>query len=64
MDNTEFARLLRYAADCINYCERIQKLPDCNNCYYSTRKCMYLPEWGADVRINCPHWKEEEPCGK
>ena len=55
-----FVDLLRYAADCIAYYKRISVLPDCNNCGNASKGCMYLPKWGEDARINCPHWKSEE----
>ena len=54
-----FVDLLRYAADCIQYYERIAALPDCNNCGMTYKGCPYLPGWGEEVRINCPLWVEE-----
>ena len=54
-----FADLLNYAADCIRYYERIATLPNCNDCGMSSKGCMYLPTWGEEVRINCPHWIPE-----
>lgn len=54
-----FAELLQYAADCIRYYERIASLPDCNNCGIAPKGCMYLPKWGEEIRINCPHWVKE-----
>ena len=54
-----FAELLRYASDCVRYYERIASLPDCNNCGMANNGCRYLPKWGEEVRINCPHWVKE-----
>ena len=51
-----FRDLLLYAADCIQYYERIASLPNCNDCSNAEKGCMYLPKWGEPVRINCPHW--------
>ena len=58
-----FSELLRYASDCIKFYERVSLLPNCNDCWWTNKGCMCLPEWGTDVRFNCPHWrdpKEEE----
>lgn len=55
----QFTDLLIYAVDCIRYYERIAVLPNCNNCKMTEKGCMYLPKWGEEVRINCPHWVEE-----
>lgn len=33
--------------------ERVSSLPNCNDCA-KKRDCEYLPDWGKDVRINCP----------
>lgn len=59
-DKNAFIQLLHYAADCMRYYERVATLPDCNNCRRAETGCIYLPKWGEDVRINCPHWTSEE----
>ena len=51
--------LLRYAADCIYLVEKHRNDPTCNNCG-APKECMFRPEWGEHVRINCPHWKRGE----
>jgi hypothetical protein len=61
-DKQTMAEMLRYMADCIQYCDRLSFMNDCNNCG-RTRECAYLPKWGEDVRINCPHWVREDYCG-
>lgn len=58
-EKLEFAELLRYVSDCISYYERIASLPDCNSCGLASEGCKYLPKWGEEVRINCPHWVRE-----
>ena len=58
-DKRNFVDLLHYAADCIMYYERIAKLPNFNNCAFASEGCAYLPQCGEEIRINCPHWKEE-----
>ena len=46
-------RLLYHAADCIQYYDRVSRLPDCNDCGKNPG-CKYLPKPGEQVRINCP----------
>ena len=57
-DAKQLAQRLSFAADCINYYLRMTKLHDCNDC--GAYGCAYKPEWGEDVRVNCPHWEPEE----
>ena len=40
--------------------DRIINLPDCNSCGASG-ECAFMPKWGDNVRINCPHWKKQRP---
>lgn len=54
-DAKDFARMLRYAAECIEYYQRVSSFDDCNNCG-KNRTCKYLPGWGEQTRINCPLW--------
>ena len=54
-DAEEFAKQLRFAADCVNYYLRMSSLNDCNTC--GDRDCKYKPWPGEQVRINCPLWK-------
>ena len=56
-DMKEFARALRYAAECIEYYQRVKSFHDCNDCKDKT--CKYKPRLGEQVRINCPLWKEK-----
>ena len=53
-----FSDLLHYAADCIKFYERVATLPNCNWCWWMNKGCTYLPEWGGEVRYNCPHWRD------
>lgn len=53
-----FARMLRYMADCMEYCSALEDLGDCNNCG-KRENCEHRPEWGAMVRINCHMWESE-----
>lgn len=56
---SEFANALRYAAECIEYYERVSSLGDCNDCGRQ-EQCEYLPKWGEEVRINCPLWAQSQ----
>ena len=58
-DMREFARQLRYAADCIDYYQRTSSYNDCNNCG-KTMYCEHLPKVGEQTRINCPLWAERK----
>lgn len=33
----------------------VLEMPSCNDCG-KIRDCKYAPDWGDDVRINCPLW--------
>ena len=54
-DAVDFARMLRYVADCVSYYQRVSSYNDCNNC--GRKECEYKPEWGEQVRIHCPLWE-------
>ena len=57
-DAKDFARMLRYAADCIEYYQRVKSFHDCNDC--GKRNCEYRPELGEQVRTNCPLWAHKD----
>lgn len=57
-DAEDFARMLIYVADCIRYTQSVQSYDNCNNC--GKKGCEYRPEWGKQVRINCPLWEGKE----
>jgi hypothetical protein len=59
LDPKEISRILRYVAGCVDYTERITKLPDCNTCG-DKKNCPYVPACGDNARINCPFWEEEK----
>lgn len=62
-DAREFARMLLYVVNCINYYSRVSSYNDCNNCGKNPG-CEYLPRLGEMTRINCPLWegkKKNEP---
>ena len=60
-DGEEFARMLRYAADCIVYAQNVQSYHDCNDCAGKVKPyCPYLPKAGELARINCPLWYKEK----
>ena len=44
---------------CLRAYERLTKLPTCNGCN-KIKTCKYRPNWGEDVRINCPLWEKTE----
>lgn len=56
-DARDFARMLRYVADCIDYYDRVSSYDDCNNC--KRKECEYKPRLGEMVRINCPLWRKD-----
>ena len=56
MDAKDCARMLRYAADCIDYYLRVKSYPDCNTCGIR-KECQYCPDLGEQTRINCPLYK-------
>ena len=65
-DVKDFASLLRYAADCIEYTQKVNSYENCNTCGGSAKPyCPYLPKWGESCRINCPLWysKTKVPSG-
>ena len=57
MDAEDFARMLIYVAECIRYTQNVQSYNNCNNC--GKKNCEYKPDWGDQVRINCPLWEDE-----
>lgn len=59
MSREEIRKTLYELLDLLNYADRIASLPDCNDCG-AKRTCMYCPEIGQQVRINCPLWKPKE----
>jgi len=34
------------------------QMHNCNDC--TKKDCEFKPDWGDDVRINCPLWEGEE----
>lgn len=63
MTDKELAKLLYRIADLVRLAARVSELPTCNDCAIQTA-CKIRPEWGDEVRYNCPLWqmpdKEEE----
>lgn len=59
LDPKEISRILHYVAGCVDYTERITKLPDCNTCG-DKKNCPHRPAWGDNTRINCPFWEDEK----
>ena len=57
-DAKDFARMLRYVADCVEYYQRVKSYPDCNTCGVK-KECKYCPALGEQTRINCPLWKSK-----
>lgn len=57
-DAEDFAKMLIYVADCIRYTQNVQSYNNCNNC--GKKNCEYKPDWGKQVRINCPLWEGSE----
>ena len=57
-DAEDFARMLLYVVDCIRYTQNTLSYDNCNNC--GKKNCEYKPDWGKQVRINCPLWEGEE----
>lgn len=57
-DAKDFARMLRYVANCVDYVQEIKSFHDCNDCGVR-KQCKYAPEWGKQVRINCPLWESK-----
>lgn len=55
----EIVKALYYIIDCVNFFDRVSKLPCCNTCG-KLKDCEYRPEWGDQTRINCPLWEKEE----
>ena len=58
MDAEEFARMLRHAADCITYTNKVTSFHDCNDC--GKKDCKYRPKLGEMTRINCPLWESKQ----
>lgn len=54
----ELATVLSYLSQCVLFTERILKQPDCTTCG-KLKTCEYRPNYGDDVRINCPLWVKE-----
>lgn len=54
-DAKEFARQLRFAAECVEYYCKVSAYKDCNDC--KKDDCEYRPSIGDMVRINCPLWQ-------
>ena len=53
----DYCRMLRFAADCIQYYYRVAALHDCNDCGKNRLYgCEYKPKPGEHTRINCPLW--------
>lgn len=46
-----------------SFCDRIARLPDCNDCG-KRKDCQHRPGWGAATRINCPLWDGREFSGR
>ena len=60
-DGEEFARMLRYAASCIDYSQMVQSYNSCLNCAGKKEPyCPYLPGEDEMARINCPLWYREK----
>ena len=49
---------VRYVLNCLIELRNIQKLNNCNICARH-HKCEWAPEWGEEVRFNCPHYTTE-----
>ena len=58
-DAREFADMLHYVANCVEYYQRVNSYDDCNNCGIRN-KCAYCPRPGEQVRINCPLWQDKD----
>lgn len=58
-DAKEFARMMHFVADCVEYYARTTSYPDCNTCG-KQKECEFLPKIGQQTRINCPLWKEKK----
>ena len=54
----DFAGMLLYVANCIQYYLRVGSCNDCNTCGKNP-ECEYLPRLGETTRINCPLWEEK-----
>ncbi len=65
MNDYDLAEAVSRIAQLVSYAARISRLHSCNDCghkgydEHKRKKCLYLPDWGDDVRINCPHWVAE-----
>ena len=56
MNTEEIISVLYHIIDVMRYYERINKLPECNDCLHKLT-CKYAPEAGQTTRINCPLWE-------
>lgn len=69
MNDYDLAEAVSRVAQLVLYAARISRLHNCSDCghkgydEHKHKKCMYLPDWGDDVRINCPHWVQEDEEG-
>ena len=55
----EIRCILNRLINAIDYMERIDSLPDCNNCG-NKMNCEFVPNYGGNTRINCPLWKRKD----
>ena len=60
-DGDEFARMLKYAASCIEYAQMVRSYHSCLDCCgLKEPLCPYLPREDDIERINCPLWYREK----
>jgi hypothetical protein len=56
-DREDLIRLIFSICDYARLGYRISTLNNCNNCKMAD--CEHKPDWGEQVRWNCPLWKGE-----
>lgn len=59
MTNEEIVQMLYRLVDLIRFADNVLSKHNCNDCGIQ-KTCKYCPNWGEDVRYNCPLWKERE----
>lgn len=55
-DREDLIRLIISICDYARLGAKVASYNNCNNCK-SKLDCKYVPDWGHDVRWNCPLWR-------
>ena len=49
---------ITYVRSCLKLLKAIQESGCCNDCH-KQKCCNYKPQWGEQVRYNCPFYEKE-----